>query len=382
MKNKNLWMYLRFFLVVNLLMISPSLFAQPREFLYVGTFSVRGSEGIYIFSFDRANKKFEKIGTAHSFNDPTFLTISPNGKFLYAANRQSVDTAKDRGSVTSFAISPKTGLLTEINSISSYGNSPCHISTSPEGNYLFASHYRDGSMTVLSAGKNGKLIRMTDSVIHRGSSINKQRQETSHAHSTLFFPETSYIVTADLGTDKLWISKFDQGRLSKPPFMTITTVPGSGPRHFDFYKEKSLIYIAEELSSTVSIYSLDFMQKSAVQLQRISTIPDTFTQSNSVADIHFSPDKKFLYVSNRGHNSLAIFKVESQTGKLTLVGHQSTLGKTPRNFYMDSKGEFVLVANQDSDDIVFFLRDNETGLLKETGIKLQVPSPVCLKMGI
>lgn len=355
---------------------------QSREFLYVGTFSVRGSEGIYIFSYDRENKKFEQVGTAHSFNDPTFLTISPNGKFLYAANRQSVDTSKDRGSVTSFAIHPKTGLLTEVNSISSHGNSPCHISTSPEGNYLFASHYRDGSMTVLSADKNGKITALTDSVIHRGNSVNKQRQETAHAHSTRVFPETNYIVTADLGSDKLWVHTFDQGKLHKPAFMTIESDPGSGPRHFEFYKDKSLIYVAEELSSTVSVFSLDFNQRSAVKLQRISTVPDSSRQTNSVADIHFSPDKMFLYVSNRGHNSLSIFKVEPQTGKLTLLGHQSTLGKTPRNFHMDNKGEFVLVANQDSDDIVFFLRDSETGLLKETGIKLQVPSPVCLKMGI
>jgi 6-phosphogluconolactonase len=291
-----------------------------------------------------------------------------------------MDTAKDRGSVTSFAINSKTGLLTEVNSTSSFGNSPCHINTSPDGNYLFASHYKDGSLTVLSVDKKGKITGLADSVIHRGSSVNKQRQESAHAHSTQFFPETNYIITADLGSDKLWVHKFDQGNLSKPAFMTLESVPGSGPRHFDFTKEKSLIYVAEELSSTVSVFSIDFKQNSAVQLQRISTVPDTFSQPNALADIHFSPDQKFLYVSNRGHNSVAIFMVEHQSGKLTLAGHYSTMGKTPRNFYIDEKGEFVLVANQDSDDIVFFTRDKETGMIKETEVKLKVPSPVCLKM--
>lgn len=376
-------MVVRFSMVIlSAFLGSGLLHCQSREFLYVGTFSVRGSEGIYIFSFDRVNKKFENIGTAHSFNDPTFLTISPDNKHLYTANRQSVDTAKNKGSVTSFAIHPKTGLLTEINSTSSFGNSPCHISTSPDGKNLLLSHYRDGSLTVLTVDQNGRILGLTDSVIHRGSSIDKQRQETSHAHSTLFIPETNYTVTADLGTDKLWLYKFKEGKLSKPAFMTIQSTPGSGPRHFDFYKGKPFIYVAEELSSTVSVFSLDYNQFSTVQIQRISTLPDSFAQANSVADIHFSPDQKFLYVSNRGHNSLAIFKVDSQSGKLMLVDHQSTQGKTPRNFYMDAKGEFVLVANQDSDEIVFFTRDSETGLLNDTGTRLKVPSPVCLKMGI
>ncbi len=268
--------------------------SQPREFLYVGTFSVRGSEGVYIFSFDRANKKFEKIGTAHSFNDPTFLTISPDNKFLYTANRESVDTAKNKGSVTSFAIHPKTGLLTEINSTSSFGNSPCHISTSPDGKYLLLSHYRDGSLTVLPVGLKGQISGLGDSVIHRGSSVDKQRQETSHAHSTLFIPETSYTVTADLGTDKLWLYKFNEGKLSKPAFMTIQSVPGSGPRHFDFYQGKPFIYVAEELSSTVSVFSLDYNQISAVQIQRISTLPDSFVQANSVADTISAPTRNFF----------------------------------------------------------------------------------------
>ncbi len=368
--------------IISILAGMMNIHSQTREFLYVGTFSVRGSEGIYIFSFDRANKKFELVGTAHSFNDPTFLTISPDRKYLFAANRQGVDTAKNRGSVTSFAIDSKTGLLKEINSISSFGNSPCHINISPDEKSLFVSHYRDGSLTVLSVGKKGELKELTDSVIHHGSSIDKQRQETSHAHSTQFVPGTSNIITADLGSDKLWMYHFNKGKLSKPAFLVIDAFPGSGPRHFDFFKTQPWIYVAEELSSTVSTFSLDLNQKSAIQIHRISTLPDTFTQANTVADIHFSPDQKFLYVSNRGHNSIAILKVDATTGKLTLVGHQSTLGKTPRNFYMDSKGEFILVANQDSDDIVFFLRDSETGLLKETGINLQVPSPVCLKMGI
>lgn len=355
---------------------------QTREYLYVGTFSVRGSEGVYVFSFDRLNGRFDQIGTVHSLNDPTFLEISPDKKYLYTANRQSVDTSKDKGSVTSYLINSKTGLLSEINRSSSYGNSPCHINVSPDGRWLFASHYKDGSLTILSTDMAGKITGLADSVIHRGSSINKLRQEMSHAHSTNFIPGTDYFVTADLGTDKLWINKWNDGKINRTSNMTIESVPGSGPRHFDFYKGKQWIYVAEELSSTVSVFDINLKEASAKPVQRISTIPDTFKQTNTAADIHLSPDQKFLYVSNRGHNSIAIFKINGQSGKITFVGYQSSLGNTPRNFYIHKQGEFVLIANQDSDNIIFFKRDKETGLLIETEQKLQVPSPVCLKMVI
>lgn len=353
---------------------------QTREFLYTGTFSVRGSEGIYVFSFDRSQGKFEKIGTFHSYNDPTFLEFSPDKKILYAVNRQGIDTATNKGSVTSFRIHHATGKLSEITSISSFGNSPCHVSVSRDGNYVFASHYRDGALTILSSGKKGQLIGLSDSVFLRGSSINKQRQESAHAHFTQFIPELNFLVTADLGSDKLWIHSFRYGKISKPAYAAIETTPGSGPRHFEFYPRKNWIYVAEELSSTVSQYYFHPDKLTISHLQRISTLPDSFSGSNSVADIHFSPDFKFLYVSNRGHNSLAIYRVDATTGKLNLIGHQPTLGKTPRNFYMDTRGEFVLVANQDTDEIVMFRRDKETGILHETSVRLQVPSPVCLKM--
>jgi 6-phosphogluconolactonase len=252
---------------------------------------------------------------------------------------------------------------------------------SPDGKQVFASHYRDGALTILSTSK-GRLTGFADSVILRGSSINKQRQETAHAHFTQFLPELNFLVTADLGSDKLWIHSLQKGKIRKPEYAAIATVPGSGPRHFVYYPRKAWIYVAEELSSTVSQYYFHPDKMTIRHLQRVSTLPETFQENNSAADIHLSPDLKFLYVSNRGHNSIAIYRVDALTGELTPVGHQSTLGKTPRNFYVDTQGEFVLVANQDSDDIVFFTRNNETGLLQDTGIKLKVPSPVCLKMGI
>lgn len=360
--------------------ISEMAVAQKTEFLYVGTFSVRGSEGIYIFSFDRTQGKFEPMGAVHSLNDPTFLAVSPDKKFLYSANRQSVDSSSDKGSVTSYRIHPQTGLLTETSRSSSFGNSPCHISISKDGKWLFASHYRDGSLVVLSTDKNGKISGLADSVIHKGSSVDKLRQETAHAHSTNFIPDTDYFMTADLGSDKLWVYKWNSGTINPAPLPFIASVRGSGPRHFVFLPGKPWVYVAEELSSTVSVYDVNIKKATIKHMQRISTLPNTFTQTNSVADIHLSPDLRFLYVSNRGHNSLSIFKVDYETGKLSPVGHQFTLGKTPRNFYMDTLGEFVLVANQDSDDIFFFKRDKTTGMLQETGLRMPVPSPVCLKM--
>lgn len=364
------------FSVILTIIFPAFIFGQAREFLYCGTFSVRGSKGVYIFSFDRKQGTLELKGTVHSLNDPTYLEISPDKRFLYTVNRQAVDTSKYQGSVTSYAIDTNTGLPVETGRISSYGNSPCHINISRDGKTLFVSHYRDGSLTMLSANE-GRITGLVDSVIHRGSSIHPN-QKTSHVHSTWFLPDSDFIITADLGSDKLWVYKWDKDKIFRPASIIIDAVPGSGPRHMDFGGKK--IYVAEELSSTVSVYDIDLKTPSAKRIQRISTIPDTFHESNSVADIHLSPDHKFLYVSNRGHNSLAIFRVDEKSGKITFVAHQSCLGKTPRNFYMDRLGEFVIVANQDSDDIFLFRRDKESGLLTSTGQKLNVPSPVCLKM--
>ncbi len=353
---------------------------EPLEILYVGTYTVRGSEGIYAFQFDRANQTFEPIDTMATLDSPSFLTISPDKCFLYSVNRAGVDTSTNFGSVSAFSIDSKSGQLNPLNTTSSFGKSPCHISLRADGEEAYISHYGGGSLSVLEIDADGSIGSLIDTLSHTGSGVNAQRQEAPHVHSIQQIPGTEQVIVADLGIDQLKIYHLENDTLTPAILPAVKTELGAGPRHFTFSPDGRLLYVAEELSSTVSVHQLNLEDGSAEQLQRLSTLPDDFAAYNTVADIHRSPDGQFLYVSNRGHNSLAIYEVDSTSGELTLLGHQKTGGDTPRNFHVDVKGEFVLVAHQDSDNITVFERDGETGLLTKLDVELQVPSPVCLKM--
>lgn len=364
------------FAIVCLLAVS----SLAQEVLYVGTYSVRGSEGIYAYTFDREQQTFELLQTSTTLESPSFLAFSPDGQHLYSTNRGGVGSQPDAGSVSAFAIAPASGKLTALNEVSSYGISPCHVEVDDEGNWLYVSHYGGGSLSVFPIGAEGEIGELADSVQHTGGSVNEERQSAPHVHSIQPIPQSDYFIVADLGLDQLKIYQMDEGDISAAPIPYIATEPGAGPRHFVQAEGTPYIYVAEEMTSTVSVHTLDMQQEETRQIQRLSTLPDDFSGSNSVADIHISSDGKFLYVSNRGHNSLAIFEVNAEDGTLTPRGHQSSMGEIPRNFMIDPKGEFVLVANQDTDNVVFFQRDTATGQLTPTGMELSVPSPVCLMM--
>ncbi|MGD1892440.1 MAG: lactonase family protein [Cyclobacteriaceae bacterium] len=354
--------------------ISVTTFAQ--EILYVGTYSVRGSEGIYVYSFDRKQQSFELLQTTTPPQSPSFIALSPDGQYLYSTNRGGLESHPDWGSVSSFSINKGNGQLTYLNNISSFGVSPCHVAVDDEQDWLYISHYGGGSLSVFPIEADGKVGNLADSVQHTGSSVNQNRQKAPHVHSIQAVPKTDYFLTADLGIDQVKVYRMNNSRAVEE--FAINSEPGSGPRHFTQSANNRFLYIAEELTSTVSVHTLDLEQNKTEQIQRISTLPDSFTDNNTVADIHLSPNGKFLYVSNRGHNSLAIFAVDEEDGTLTPKGHQSTQGETPRNFMIDPQGEFVLVANQNTDNIVFLARDQQTGQLTPTGNELSVPSPVCL----
>ncbi|MEM9830479.1 MAG: lactonase family protein [Bacteroidota bacterium] len=370
---------MRYFLTLTLLSQSLIVFAQ--ETLYVGTYSVRGSEGIYVYSFDRDNNSFALVQTASTPESPSFLAISPDGNYLYSTNRGGTEDYPDWGTVSSFSVSETSGTLSPLNESSSYGVSPCHVAVDDEQDWLYISHYGGGSLSVFPVEADGKVGDLADSVQHTGSSVNPNRQKAPHVHSIQAVPQTDYFLTADLGLDQVKVYRMDGSEATED--FAITAEPGSGPRHFTQSTDNRFLYIAEELTSTVSVHTLDLEQNKTEQVQRVSTLPDAFTDNNTVAvstvaDIHLSPDGKFLYVSNRGHNSLAIFAVDEEDGTLTPQGHQSTQGETPRNFMIDPQGEFVLVANQNTDNIVFLERDQQTGQLTPTDTELSVPSPVCL----
>lgn len=359
--------------------------AQPqktKEIIYVGTYSVRGSKGIYVYQFDRLKGKLMPIQMVETPASPTFLAIHPSGKFLYSVNRGAIDEMKNSGSVSSFSIDQKTGKLTLLNQRPSYGADPCHISIDHSGKWAFVSNYTEGNFIVLPIFDDGLLGSSADSRKHMGSSVNPERQKKPYVHSAMVSPDNRFVLVADLGTDKIHSYKLNasNGRIddAKQPFVAVK--PGSGPRHMDFHPNGNYMYLAEELTSTVGVFSYDKASGAlAVKADSIPSLPPDFKGKNTAADIHVHPNGKYLYMSNRGHHSISMYSID-KSGMIKLIGQQDTKGKTPRNFMIDLKGEYILVGNQDTDLITIFKIDPKTGKLRFTGNQVNVPSPVCLKM--
>jgi 6-phosphogluconolactonase len=351
-----------------------------KEIMYVGTYSVRGSKGIYVFEFDRKAGSLKPVQTIFNGKGPSFLAIHPSRKYLYSVNEAIEAGASKAGAVSAYAIDGATGQLTFINGQSSLGNGPCYVSVDQTGQTAFVANYGGGSLAVLPIKTDGSLGAATDSVQNAGSGPNAKRQENAHVHSATVAPDNRFVYVADLGTDKLHIFEPDVKKSTVKPASTpyVSVQPGSGPRHMAFHPNGKYAYLVEELTSSVAVFSRNAKTGALTLLtDRVKTLPADFTDENTSADIHIDPSGKFLYQSNRGRNALAIFSIGAD-GKLTLVGDEPTRGKTPRNFMIDPKGEFIFVTHQDSDNITLFKRDKKTGKLTYTGQSVSVPAPVCI----
>jgi 6-phosphogluconolactonase len=356
--------------------------AQLPENIYIGTFAEPGSKGIYVTEFNRKNHTLQVVSTANAEDSPSFLAFGTAGHNLYAVNRGGVGKLKQFGSVGAYSVDSKTGKLKLINQVSSFGNGPCHLSTDKSGRWLFVSHYGSGNLVVFPVKPDGSIGAPADSVRHSGKGAHETRQEKPHVHSALITSDNRFLLVADLGTDKLMIYRFDpaSGKLTpgEQPFWQAR--PGTGPRHFAFHPQMNRIYVAGELSNTVEVLDFKPENGSIRSLQRVSSLPGNFIEPNTTADIHLTSDGKFLYISNRGHNSLAGYQVDPKTGLLKLIGFTGTEGEHPRNFMIDPLGEFILVANRDTDNVTVFEIDEQTGVLEFTGSQVSIPSPVCVKM--
>lgn len=365
------------------ILISFSTAAQSiKEILYVGTFSVRGSEGIYAFSFDRIKRTMKLIQTVPSLESPTYLALHPSGKFLYSVNRGKADVMDNGGSVSAYGIDPKTGKLSGLNHRPSYGDDPCYIAVDKTGQYVFVANYSEGNLVVLPLFDDGLIGSPSDAKKYVGSSINKTRQEGPHIHSAVVSPDNHFLYVSDLGSDKVYIYEFNasNGTLAAAATPEIMVHGGSGPRHFAFHPNGKYAYLSEELSSSVCVFSVNKVTGALTIVQdTVASLPATYSGTNTGADIHTDIKGKYLYMSNRGHNAISIYTI-SPTGQIKLIGEQPTAGKTPRNFLVDPKGEFIFVANQDSDTIIIYKIVPKTGKLIPVGKPIKVPSPVCLKL--
>jgi 6-phosphogluconolactonase len=356
--------------------------SEKKEILYVGTFSERDSKGIYVFEFDRERGSLRLLQTVAGPASPSFLAIHPNGKFLYAVYREDISGDDEAGSVVSYLIDGDTGRLAKLNAQSSRGAGPCHISVDPKGKLVYVSNYAGGSIAVLPVLRTGALAPATDVVQHSGSSAHAQRQQKPHMHSVVPNDKGSVVYASDLGVDKIfaYAPNTASGMLKAGAVPFTEVQAGSGPRHFSLHPGGGLAFSAEELTSQLAVYRVDKATGALTFAARYSSLPDDFDGENTTADVHVSPDGRHVYISNRGHNSLAVFSIDKQTGRLTAQGHTGTQGQRPRNFLIEPKGEYVFVANRDTDSVVVMKRDAESGKLAYTGVQAPVPGAVCIKM--
>jgi 6-phosphogluconolactonase len=342
--------------------------------VFIGPYTKPPSEGIYAFRLDSKSGSLQPLGLAAKVSNPSFVAIHPNGKFLYAVSENGT------GVVTAFAIDREQGKLTELNHAPSKGDGPCHLSVHRSGRFLIAVNYGSGSVTRIPIDANGRLGEATTSVQHAkptgGPGTDPKRQEGPHAHSVNFSPDGRFAIVADLGRDELITYKVDAEGLDQAQVVRLT--PGSGPRHLSFHPSGTTAYAINELKSTVSVFDYDSLDGVLKEKQTISTLPVGFKGENSTAEVLVHPSGKFLYGSNRGHNSIAMFAIE-HGGKLRFIGTEPTRGEIPRNFGIDPTGRWLIAANQNSNSIVVFEIDQKTGKLKAAGDPVAVGSPVCVR---
>ena len=349
--------------------------SAQKNYLLVGTYTTGKSGGIYVYHFDSKTGDFDSVSMIKTSN-PSYLAVSPDGKFVYAANENARNG--NGGQVSAFAFNKTNGNLSFINQQPSGGDDPCYVSVDKTDKWLATANYTSGTLSLLPINKNGGLDTAATVIQHTGYSVNTERQTGPHVHCAVFSADNKSLYASDLGIDKVVIYSFDSRSGGLTESGAILTEAGAGPRHFTFHPDNKYAYLIEELTGTISAYRS--VKGEFELIQNISALPMDYMGSIGSADIHVSPDGRFLYASNRGEsNTIAIFKINEKTGWLTLLGHQSTLGKTPRNFNFDPSGNFLLAANQNSDEIVVFKVDKKTGLLSDTGKRIKVGNPVCLK---
>ena len=351
--------------------------AQP--LVFVGTYTTHGSKGIYAYRFDAATGKLNSLGLAAETPQPSFLVASRDEKVLYAANEMQDFDAQKSGAVSAFAI-VADGKLKLLNQLASRGADPAHVTLDRTGKYLIAANYTGGNITIFPIEQNGGLGQASDFVQHKGSSVNRERQEGPHPHEVVMSPDNRFVLVPDLGLDEVVIYPFDAVRGKLGTAHSVKVEPGSGPRHLAFSKDERFVYLLTEMKSTVAVYSYDKSNGGLKELQTISSLPADFKGENTGAEIEVHPSGQFLYASNRGdNNSIAVFSIDTKTGKLKLEQIESTQGKTPRHFAIDPSGQWLLAENQDSDNIVIFRIDPKSGRLTASGQPVQVSSPTCIE---
>ena len=366
------------------LVYSPVMSAEPARaagsmLVYIGTYTGAKSKGIYVSRFDPAAGRLTPPELAAETASPSFLALHPGGRFLYAVGEATNLGGQRGGAVSSFSLDAKTGQLTLLNHQPSGGAGPCHLSVDQTGKCLLVANYGSGSIAALPIRADGALGEPGTVIQHHGSSVNPQRQAGPHAHFITPDPANRFALTCDLGLDRVLVYRLAPEKAAlaanDPPFAAVK--PGSGPRHFAFHPSGRFVFVINEMGSTLTAFAYDAKRGALKELQTLSTLPAGFTGKSTCAEVQVHPSGDFVYGSNRGHDSIAVFGFDPASGKLTCLEYQPTQGKNPRHFALDPTAQWLLAENQDSDSIVVFRVDSHTGRLTPTGQSVSVGKPVC-----
>ncbi len=350
--------------------------------VYVGTYTKTPDAGINFLAFDLATGKLTQPVVVAPTPNPSFLALNRRKPVLYAINEVSELAGRPGGVVRAYAVQPKSGQLAILNQQYSGGPGPCHVNVDQTGRTVLVANYSGGSVASFPLRPDGSLAPAATIDHHHGSSVNPSRQTGPFAHCVEVDPANRFVLSADLGIDKVMIYRLDAatGSLAPNQPANVDTARGAGPRHIAFHPNGQFVFVVNELDSTIGVFRYDGAQGRLQAVQRVSTLPRGFAGASTAAEIQVHPSGRFLYASNRGHDSIAIFAVDPGTGTLRCLGHQSTFGKSPRHFAIDPSGHYLLAANQEGGNVVVFRIDSQSGMLQPTGVSATIPMPVCIVM--
>ena len=358
---------------------------ESKALVYIGTSKRESSKGIYAWRLDTNSGQMEPLGLVAEAMRPLFLALHPNRRFLYTVSRPTPVDRQNIGVVFAYAVDPQTGKLTALNSFPTRGIDPAFVSVDRTGQNLLVANYGsnsgDGCVAVFPIKKDGSLAEASDFIRYSGSGVHPERQRGPHSHAINVSPDNRFVFVADLGLDKIFVYRFDpaRGKLTPndPPFAALR--PGAGPRQFVFRPDGRFLYVINEIQSSVTTFAYNARAGTLKEQQTVTTLPQDFTGPNTAAAVQVHPTGRFLYGSNRGHDSIAVFSIDPRAGTLTLVESVPTGGKTPGSFGIDPGGNWLIAANQSSDALVLFRIDQKTGKLQATGQSYQVGSPSCVR---
>ena len=343
--------------------------------VFVGTYTQTTSKGIYVYDVDTASGVMEYVSHVGGITNPSFLVLTPDARFLYAVG----ETGDPHGGVFAYAVDG-SGTLKPLNSQSSGGAGPCSIDVHRSGKAVLAANYGGGSVSSFPVNDDGSLGEAASVIQHTGSSVDQSRQQEPHAHMIRHDLDYKFVFSPDLGTDKVMIYALDPNTAVLTPHGEALVPPGSGPRHIEFHPNRKFAYVINEMGNTITAFAYDGSAGTRTALETVTTLPDGYDEVSHTADIHITDDGRYLYGSNRGHDSLAMYAVDGDSGRLSLLGIVPTGGENPRNFGIDPTGSFVLCGNQSSDTVTYHRLDPDTGLLHLSGVVAEIPMAVCLKM--